>query len=207
VVINSKLFNNIFQESIDTYHISDDIDTHCPNPYKTGGIENILFEKNWIDTVQWHMEDLIRAVDIDPNQALMLKRDIDASNQERTDTVEQLEDFLFNHFRNIEVQEDARINTETPGWAIDRLSIINLKLYHFKDELTREGISTEHYEKCKKKVEILEEQYRDLSNSIDSLLVEISSGKCEIKVYRQMKMYNDEELNPMLRKEDSKIKI
>ena len=205
MAINSTLFNKIFQECINTYHITDDIDTSCPNPYKAGSIEHILYAKNWIDTVQWHMEDLIRVVDIDPVEALKIKRDIDASNQDRTDTVEKFEDFLFREFTDVQLKPDARVNTETPGWAMDRLSILNLKLYHFKEELNRQGISAKHYEKCKSKVEVLEEQYLDLSNSIDDLLEEIASGKCEIKVYRQMKMYNDEELNPMLRKKESQV--
>ncbi len=201
--INSQLFNRVFQESIEAYHITDDINTPCPNPYDKGSIEHILFAKNWIDTVQWHMEDLIRVVDIDPADALQIKRDIDASNQDRTDTVEQFEDFLFAHFKDVKLQPNARLNTETPGWAMDRLSILNLKLYHFKEELNREGISESHYEKCRKKVDVLEEQYTDLSASIDALLDEIAEGKCAMKVYRQMKMYNDEELNPMLRKQES----
>lgn len=200
MVINSKLFNTIFQQSIDIYHVKDDINTPCPNPYEKGSIEHILFAKNWIDTVQWHMEDLIRVVDIDPINALKIKRDIDASNQVRTDTVELFEDFLFTQYKQVKILADARVNTETPGWAMDRLSILNLKLYHFKEELNRAGISPEHFEKCKKKVDVLEEQYKDLSSAIDALLEEIATGKCEIKVYRQMKMYNDEELNPMLRK-------
>ncbi|MFT7032363.1 MAG: hypothetical protein ACJA2S_000862 [Cyclobacteriaceae bacterium] len=205
MVINSALFNKIFQGSIDVYHETDSIETPCPNPYQTGNIEHILFAKNWIDTVQWHMEDLIRVADINPKEALRIKRDIDSSNQDRTDTVEKFEDFLFSEFKEVQLKPDARVNTETPGWAMDRLSILNLKLYHFKEELNREGISAEHYEKCKRKVEVLEEQYLDLSNSIDHLLQEIASGKCEIKVYRQMKMYNDEELNPMLRKKQSQV--
>lgn len=205
MAINSALFNKVFQESIINYHVTDDIQTPCPNPYTAGSIEHILFAKNWIDTVQWHMEDLIRVADIDPKEALKIKRDIDASNQERTDTVEQFEDFLFDEFKSVQLKPDARVNTETPGWAMDRLSILNLKLFHFKAELNREGITAEHYEKCKKKVEVLQEQYLDLSNSIDDLLEEIAAGKCEIKVYRQMKMYNDEELNPMLRKKESQV--
>lgn len=205
MAINSALFNKIFQQSIIAYHVTDDIDIPCPNPYQTGSIEHILFVKNWIDTVQWHMEDLIRVEDIDPNEALKIKRDIDASNQDRTDTVEKFEDYLFSEFKEVKLKPGARVNTETPGWAMDRLSILNLKLYHFKEELNREGISVAHYEKCKRKVAVLEEQYLDLSNSIDDLLEEIASGKCEIKVYRQMKMYNDEELNPMLRKKESQV--
>ncbi|MEQ9285778.1 MAG: DUF4254 domain-containing protein [Cyclobacteriaceae bacterium] len=200
MTINSNLFNKIFQESIEAYHITDDINTPCPNPYQPESIEHILFKKNWIDTVQWHMEDLIRVVDIDPVEALKIKRDIDASNQDRTDTVEQFEDFLFDLYKNVNAHPEARLNTETPGWAMDRLSILNLKLYHFKEELNREGISSAHYEKCRTKVAVLEEQYKDLSQSIDALLEEVSQGKCVIKVYRQMKMYNDAELNPMLRK-------
>ena len=199
MAIDSELFNRVFQESINTYHITDDIYLACPNPYEQGTIEHILFAKNWVDTAQWHMEDVIRVVDIDPVDALKIKRDIDASNQVRTDTVEQFEDFLFDHFKNVTIASDARLNTETPGWAMDRLSILNLKLYHFKEELNREGISDEHYEKCKKKVDVLEKQYKDLSASIDALLGEVAEGKSIIKVYRQVKMYNDEELNPMLR--------
>ena len=200
MTITSTLFNRIFQESIETYHVTDDIHFPCPNSYEKGTLGFLLFEKNWIDTAQWHMEDLIRVVDVDPAEAIQLKREIDVSNQLRTDRVEQLEDFFFSHFSGVKVEENARMNTETIGWAIDRLSILNLKLYHFREETEREGISPEHRQKCEQKLAILQEQYADLSQSIDDLLDEIAAGKCQMKVYRQMKMYNDAELNPMLRK-------
>ena len=198
--INSALFNKVFQESIEAYHIKDDIHVTCPNPYAPNSIEHILFLKNWIDTVQWHLEDLIREVDINPDHALKIKRDIDASNQARTDRVEEFEDYVFGLFKNVEPQEGARVNTETIGWAMDRLSILNLKLYHFKEEVQRTDVNDAHIKKCQAKVDVLEEQYTDLSNAIDSLLEEIEQGKCIMKVYRQMKMYNDVELNPVLRK-------
>ena len=187
-------------ESIEAYHVSDDVKAECYNPYAKDSIEWMTYQKNWIDTVQWHLEDLIRIKDIDPERALAIKREIDTSNQKRTDIVEEIDDYLFAKFSHVNPQPDARTSTETPAWAIDRLSILNLKLYHFKEELERKDADEDHLRKCKLKVDVLLNQHRDLTHALDELIRDLASGAYIMKVYKQMKMYNDEELNPMLRK-------
>lgn len=189
----------IFQESIDTYHIEDRVDQSFENPYEKDDIAHLLYRKNWIDTVQWHYEDLIRDPGIDPVAALDLKRKIDASNQDRTDLVEYIDSYFLNKYRDVSVASDAQINTESPAWAIDRLSILALKIYHMKEEASREDASDAHRSACEQKLAVLEEQRKDLSTAIDQLLEDIASGNKYMKVYKQMKMYNDEDLNPVLR--------
>jgi hypothetical protein len=189
----------IFQESIEKYHILDRVDQPRENPYPAGDISYLLYLKNWIDTVQWHYEDLIRDPGIDPVAALELKRKIDASNQERTDLVEYIDSYFLEKYRDVAVLETASINTESPAWAIDRLSILALKIYHMREEAQRTDASAEHRSACAKKLGVLLEQKQDLSAAIDQLLDDIASGKKYMKVYKQMKMYNDEELNPVLR--------
>ena len=196
----SKLAWEIFEESIHKYHVKDDVYQSFSNPYPADSIEHLLYRKNWIDTVQWHYEDIIRDPEIEPNAALTLKRKIDASNQDRTDLVEYIDSYFLNKYQSVEIKGDATINTESPAWAIDRLSILALKVYHMKEEATRIDASDEHLEKCKAKLAVLLEQQGDLSSAIDQLLVDIESGKKYMKVYKQMKMYNDDELNPVLRK-------
>ena len=190
----------IFNESIQKYHIEDCVDQGFANPYPKDDIAHLLYRKNWIDTVQWHYEDIIRDPNIDPVAALKLKRKIDASNQDRTDLVEFIDSFFLNKYQSITKEEGATINTESPAWAIDRLSILALKIYHMQEEVDREDASTEHKEKCQVKLNILLEQKRDLFTAIDQLLTDIEAGKKYMKVYKQMKMYNDDELNPVLRK-------
>ncbi|MTI32580.1 DUF4254 domain-containing protein [Xanthovirga aplysinae] len=194
-------YNKIFWQSIEDYHEKDDVNTPCNNPFAEGTLENLLYRKNWIDTVQWHLEDIIRATDIEPKKALKIKREIDASNQRRTDLVEQIDDFYFDKYESVQAKESARINTETPAWAIDRLSILNLKIYHMKEESLRKNASETHIKQCRHKLEVLYAQQNDLSQAIDQLLNEIESGNCLVKTYKQMKMYNDPELNPVLRKQ------
>ena len=160
--------------------------------------EHLLYRKNWIDTVQWHYEDIIRLPDIDPKEAIILKRKIDASNQDRTDMVEYIDSYFLNKFKDVKVKEGSKINSETPAWAIDRLSILALKIYHMNEEATRESASIEHRAKCQEKLNVLLEQRVDLSTAIDDLLSDFSSGEKFMKVYKQMKMYNDEDTNPML---------
>src|SRR6056297_335973 len=196
----SKLAIDIFQESIDKYHIKDDVYQSFSNTYPPDSIEHLLYRKNWIDTVQWHYEDIIRDPEIEPNVALTLKRKIDASNQDRTDLVEYIDSYFLNKYQSVEISSDATINTESPAWAIDRLSILALKIYHMNEEATRTDASTGHLEKCKAKLAVLLEQRTDLATAIDQLLADIASGKKYMKVYKQMKMYNDDELNPVLRK-------
>ncbi|MBO0330943.1 DUF4254 domain-containing protein [[Muricauda] lutisoli] len=189
----------IFQESIDTYHIKDDVYQEFTNPYPKDKVEHLLYRKNWIDTVQWHYEDIIRDPDIEPVAALELKRKIDASNQDRTDLVEYIDSYFLKKYQSVQVKDNATINTESPAWAIDRLSILALKIYHMQEEVNRTDASPEHIEKCSDKLAVLLEQKKDLSTAIDRLLADIEAGDKYMKVYKQMKMYNDDELNPVLR--------
>ncbi|WP_335966965.1 DUF4254 domain-containing protein [Galbibacter sp. PAP.153] len=190
----------IFDESIAKYHIKDDVNQPFENPYPKDKIAHLLYRKNWIDTVQWHYEDIIRDPNIDPKEALELKRKIDASNQDRTDTVEYIDSYFLDKYKDVQVKADATINSESPAWAIDRLSILALKIYHMKEEAERENASETHKAQCKAKLNVLLEQKKDLSTAIDQLLHDIETGKKYMKVYKQMKMYNDESLNPVLYK-------
>lgn len=195
----SEFAFKIFNDSIEKYHVKDDVYQSFENPYSKEEIEHLLYRKNWIDTVQWHYEDIIRNPDINPTDALVLKRKIDASNQDRTDLVEFIDSYFLKKYLSVEVKPNATINTESPAWAIDRLSILALKIYHMKEEATRSDAALAHREKCQTKLEVLLEQKSDLSQAIDQLLADIESGIKYMKVYKQMKMYNDEELNPILR--------
>ena len=190
--------NRIFAQAVREYHRTDDVDALMPNPYEQGSIEYDLFHKNWIDTVQWHLEDIIRDPEIDPSEALVIKRRIDKSNQDRTDLVERIDSYFLNLFQSVKPQPDARINTESPAWAIDRLSILHVKLWHMQEQVDREDVSAEQHEKCTAKLAVLKEQLEDLTTSIQQLLDDYSSGARVMKVYRQMKMYNDPNLNPVL---------
>ena len=192
-------YNRIFDEVIKYYHIIDEVDQEFENRYTDrSSLEHLLCKKCWIDTVQWHFEDIIRLPEIDPVEALALKRKIDASNQERTDVVEYIDGFFLNKYANVKPNLGAKINSESPAWAIDRLSILALKIYHMKEEADRKSASIEHQETCQQKLNILLAQREDLSAAIDDLLLDIQNGDKYMKVYKQMKMYNDEELNPML---------
>lgn len=190
--------NQIFNQAIRDYHIKDDIETPINNPYGYDTIENRLYLKCWIDTVQWHFEDIIRDPHIDPIEALKLKRRIDRSNQDRTDLVEQIDSYFRQQYSDVKVLPDARINTESPAWAVDRLSILALKIYHMREQAEREDAPAEHREKCKAKLNVLLEQQVDLGTAIDQLLEDIAAGRKYMKVYRQMKMYNDPSTNPIL---------
>jgi len=194
----SSLCNKIFSDSIDKYHVYDDVDTEIQNPYPVKSIEYFLFLKNWIDTVQWHFEDIIRNPEIDPVEALKLKRRIDKSNQDRTDLVELIDSYFLDKHKDVKILESATINTESPAWAIDRLSILALKIYHMKQEVDRKDATPEHIAQCNLKYATLLEQEKDLSSAIDSLLDDIANGRKYMKVYKQMKMYNDPALNPVL---------
>ena len=196
----SEQCNKIFQRAIDDYHVHDDIDTPINNPYDDGTIENRLYLKCWIDTVQWHFEDIIRDPNIDPIEALTLKRRIDRSNQDRTDLVEQIDSYFRQKYSEVKVLPDARINTESPAWAIDRLSILALKIYHMREQVERQDASKEHKDTCMAKLNVLLEQQKDLGTAIDQLLDDIQAGRKYMKVYRQMKMYNDPSTNPVLYK-------
>jgi len=188
----------VFNQSIEDYHVSDDVNTLINNPFEKDSLERILYAKNWIDTVQWHLEDIIRDENIDPVEALQLKRTIDSSNQKRTDLVEFIDSWFLTKFENITPKPDAKINTETPAWAVDRLSILALKVYHMSLEANRESASEEHRANCQIKLDVLLDQKEDLSTSINQLLTDIEYGNVKMKVYKQMKMYNDDSLNPIL---------
>ena len=190
--------NRIFWNTVQHYHDTDDVDTTPVNPFDAGTVEHTLFAKNWIDAVQWHLEDIIRDPQIDPVTALEIKRRIDRSNQERTDMVEQLDSYFLDLYKDVVPQPGATINTESPSWAIDRLSILALKIYHMDAEVTRPDASAAHVEKCRAKLRVLLEQREDLTEAIDTLLADIAAGRKFMKVYRQMKMYNDPETNPVL---------
>lgn len=194
----TDICNKIFNESITDYHVKDNVDTPIQNPYPLKSIEYYLYLKNWIDTVQWHFEDIIRDPHIDPAEALLLKRRIDKSNQDRTDLVELIDSYFLDKFKAVTVLPDALINTESPAWAIDRLSILALKIYHMQQEVNRTDTKPEHHQQCEKKLNILLEQQKDLSTAIDQLLDDIAAGRKYMKVYKQMKMYNDPALNPVL---------
>ena len=193
-----NLCNQIFDESVKDYHKTDDVDTAIINRYEFKTIEYYLYLKNWIDTVQWHLEDIIRNPQIDPVEALALKRRIDSSNQDRTDLVELIDSYFLDQNKAVEPKIDATINTESPAWAIDRLSILHLKIYHMQQEVDRKDSSADHMQQCKTKLNILLEQKVDLSTAIHQLIEDISAGNKKMKVYKQMKMYNDPALNHVL---------
>lgn len=190
--------NEIFDRCVEAYHVTDDIDAPVANPFAPGTVEHTLFEKNLIDARQWHMEDVIRDPAIDPVAALELKRRIDRSNQERTDLVEEIDDYFRRKYAEVKPASDATINTETPAWAIDRLSILALKIYHMNLEANRADAAPEHRARCAGKLDVLLQQRADLSQAIDALLADIAAGRKFMKVYKQMKMYNDTDTNPVL---------
>jgi hypothetical protein len=196
--MTSNLCNTIFNQSITDYHLKDDVNAHIKNPYPAASFQHLLYHKNWIDTVQWHLEDIVRNPEILPVEGLRLKRAIDASNQVRTDMVEYIDAYFLEQYKAVQPLPGATINTESPAWAIDRLSILALKIYHMQAEVDRTDASKAHIKSCSNKLNILLEQRNDLSQAIDDLLNDIASGKKYMKVYKQMKMYNDPSLNPIL---------
>ncbi len=194
----SQKCNQIFSACTNYYHSIDNVDADVKNPYEFKTIEYYLFLKNWIDAVQWHLEDIIRNPAIDPKEALLIKRRIDRSNQDRTDLVELIDSFFLEEYREVKPSPEATINTESPAWAVDRLSILILKIYHMQQEVDRTDADAAHKEQCAKKLAVLLEQQKDLSTAIDQLLEDIQNGRKYMKVYKQMKMYNDPSLNPIL---------
>lgn len=201
--MNATVCNTIFNKAIQDYHLIDQVDAQLINPFLADTVEALLYQKCWVDTVQWHLEDLVRDPSIDPVEGLKLKRRIDHSNQLRTDLVEQIDDFLLTQFGAVQFGIDARVNTESPAWAIDRLSILALKIYHMEIEVNRKEATPAHQQRCAAKLSVLVEQQHDLSLSIDQLIESIKSGLVRMKVYRQMKMYNDATLNPVLYQQKS----
>lgn len=194
----AELSNGIFDQAVVDYHKTDNVDAPIHNPYQKGTIENDLYLKNWIDVVQWHLEDIIRDPQISPAEALVIKRRIDKSNQDRTDLVEMIDSYFWEKYHNVTPKANARLNTETPAWAFDRLSILQLKIYHMNVEVERKEATAEHREKCQAKLNVLLQQQEDLSTAIQQLMENLESGEVVMKVYKQMKMYNDPALNPVL---------
>lgn len=194
----SKLAYSVFQQSISDYHVHDDVNQPINNPFSIDQFEHLLYHKNWIDTVQWHFEDIIRDPNIDPVAALILKRKIDASNQERTDMVEYIDSYFLQKYSSVSPKSTAKINSESPAWAFDRLSILALKLFHMQEEANRKEATDMHRVACHTKLNVLLEQLSDLSTAVDDLLLDIENGDKFMKVYKQMKMYNDDDLNPIL---------
>ncbi|MGF7214440.1 hypothetical protein GGR92_000580 [Spirosoma lacussanchae] len=196
--MNATIANDIFRQSIRDYHQTDHVDAPLLNPYPASELTGLLYRKNWIDTVQWHLEDIIRSSAISPDELVAIKRRIDQSNQDRTDTVELIDSYLYDQFRTITPLPTARMNSETPAWLLDRMSILQLKLYHFREQTERPDVSAEHQQKALAKLTVLIEQEADLARCFDELLDDIQAGNRFVKVYRQMKMYNDPTLNPVL---------
>jgi len=194
----SSLCQSVFEESIYRYHVMDSVDAPINNPYHKDKLEHLLYLKNWIDNVQWHLEDIIRNPAIEPKEALAIKRRIDSSNQERTDVVEYIDSYFLDKYKDVAPQPGASINTESPAWAIDRLSILALKIFHMDIEANRLDATEEHKITCGQKLGTLLEQRNDLSRALDELIRDIEQGKKYMKVYKQMKMYNDPSLNPVL---------
>lgn len=190
--------NEIFQHAINDYHLKDDVDTPIANPYERGTLDYQLYQKCWIDTVQWHLEDIIRDPQINPIDGMQIKHRIDRSNQDRTDLVEEIDSYFRHYFSDVKPLDNARLNTESPAWAIDRLSILALKIYHMQEQAQRADASEEHRQRCQEKLNVLLEQQKDLGTAIEQLLEDIKAGRKYMKVYRQMKMYNDPNTNPVL---------
>ena len=199
-MISAENCNNLFGKCIEQYHIIDSVDQPYETPIQKRVIENLLYDKCWIDTVQWHYEDLIRDPEIDPIEGMALKRLIDASNQRRTDMVEQIDDWFLAEFDGIDASQSATVNTESPAWVVDRLSILALKIYHMQEQVERNNVDDSHVQQVQAKLAVLLEQQSDLSTSFDQLLDDIGSGRRKMKVYRQMKLYNDPATNPVLYK-------
>ena len=199
----SKVCLEVFRKSILDYHVFDDVSKQSNNPYSKDQLEFLLYQKNWIDTVQWHLEDIIRDPNIEPIEALKIKRTIDSSNQKRTDLVEFIDGYFLEKNKQVKVKKSATFNSESPAWAIDRLSILSLKIYHMRQETERANVSQNHIINCNKKLEVLNQQNNDLCIAIDELIYDIEKGNKYMKTYKQMKMYNDEDLNPVLYKTKS----
>ena len=199
----SKICLEVFRKSILDYHVFDDVSKQSNNPYSKDQLEFLLYQKNWIDTVQWHLEDIIRDPNIEPIEALKIKRTIDSSNQKRTDLVEFIDGYFLEKNKQVKVKKNATFNSESPAWAIDRLSILALKIYHMRQETKRVSVSQNHILNCNKKLEVLNQQNNDLCIAIDELIYDIEKGNKYMKTYKQMKMYNDEDLNPVLYKTKS----
>jgi hypothetical protein len=197
-MLNANQCYAAFQKSIDDYHVRDHVDTPVKSPFPAESFENLLYLKNWIDTVQWHLEDIIRLPNINPAEALQIKRRIDKSNQDRTDMVERMDDYFLDQFKHVQPKPTAKINSETPAWLLDRMSILLLKIYHMREQTERKDVTEEHHSKCMAKLAILLEQKTDMQMAFDQLMEDILYGDRKMKVYRQMKMYNDASLNPML---------
>ncbi len=197
-MISSSACYKIFEQSVSDYHLHNNVDQSIKNPFPENSFESLLYLKNYIDTVQWHLEDIIRDPKIDPVKALEIKRRIDQSNQHRTDVVEKMDDRFVEYFKEVKFTTEARLNSETPAWLLDRMSILVLKIYHMKEQTERRDASADHIQKCLSRLSVLMEQRTDMAGCFDDLMEDVRNGKRRIKVYRQMKMYNDASMNPVL---------
>jgi hypothetical protein len=193
----AKNINDIFREVIVDYHATDHVDAIVPFKYTNNNFQRLLYLKNWIDTVQWHLEDIIRDPKNDPSYLVAIKRRIDASNQQRTDTVEQIDEYLFERLKDVNIRPDARLNSETPAWLLDRMSILQLKIYHFEEQISRKDADEEHLKSVQHKLAVLQVQEKDLEQCYDELIEDLNTGTKFMKLYKQMKMYNDPNLNPV----------
>ncbi|PJZ69446.1 hypothetical protein CH373_15210 [Leptospira perolatii] len=193
--LDSASVVSVFQKSVQDWHRKEAL---SENPFSKSSLEGLFYQKNQIDTIQWHVEDEIRRPDLPDSELVKLKRKIDSLNQERTDLVEQIDDMISSKYKDVPKKNSARMNSETPAWLIDRMSILELKIYHMEEQTHRKDVSETHLKNCKAKLEILLEQRKDLSVCLDELLDDLSKGDKFYKVYRQMKMYNDKNLNPSL---------
>lgn len=198
ITLSEQIFETSFSKSIDDYHILDNVEQPLKCPFAENSFEAMLYKKNWIDTIQWHLEDIIRDQNIKPEYALTIKRKIDSLNQNRTDLVEKIDIYIYNNLKQYKANKDCYINTESIGWAIDRLSILFLKIYHMKIETEREDSEEQHKKTCKEKLDVLNKQKQTLVFSITELYKNVVEGKAKFETYFQMKMYNDKDLNPIL---------
>ena len=161
---------------------------------------SLVSKQHFFNFELWHQEDMARDSDAPDSKIAAVKRTIDVLNQQRNDLIEQIDQYLLNILqkKNVQYVKDADMNSETPGSIIDRLSINALKIYHMEEETQRTDVNNDHLKKCSVKVSVLYDQRNDLKKSLDKLLYDLSIGEKQLKVYKQMKMYNDENLNPVL---------
>ncbi len=173
---------------------------HAPidNPYR--GFLNLVCEQHQRNFLLWHEEDKARDPTASDHEIAAVKRRIDRLNQERNDWIERLDEYILNNLAawGVRPLPRAKLNTETPGAAIDRLSILALRIYHMEEQTQRTDVDEEHRERARAKLSILHQQHEDLSTALADLLADLFSGKRVMKIYRQFKMYNDPAYNPYL---------
>ena len=171
-----------------------------PDYVEASDFPNLVSMQHYVNFELWHQEDMARDPDATDSKIAAVKRAIDVLNQRRNDMIEQMDQYLLDELqkKKINYTSETEMNSETPGSIIDRLSINALKIYHMDEEIQRLDVTDEHRKKCSGKLSVLQDQRNDLKKSLETLLADLSSGKKRLKVYQQMKMYNDENLNPVL---------